>query len=69
VVSIKGKGIPHLRRPGRGDQLVVVQVSTPTNLTPDQRELFGKLAKTLGKEVIPQNEKGFLDKLRDLFTV
>ena len=69
VVSIKGKGIPHLRRPGRGDQLVVVQVSTPMNLTPDQRELFGKLAKTLGKEVIPQNEKGFLDKLRDLFTV
>jgi hypothetical protein len=39
------------------------------NLTPEQRELFGKLAKTLGKEVIPQNEKGFLDKLRDLFTV
>jgi molecular chaperone DnaJ len=69
VVSIKGKGIPHLRRPGRGDQLVVVQVSTPMNLTPEQRELFGKLAKTLGKEVIPQNEKGFLDKLRDLFTV
>lgn len=69
VISIKGKGIPHLRRPGRGDQLVVIQVSVPTQLTHEQRELFGKLAKTLGKEVIPQNEKGFLDRLKDLFTV
>ncbi len=69
VISIKGKGIPHLRRQGRGDQLVVVQVAVPTNLTADQRKLFGELAKTLGREVIPQSEKGFIDKLKDLFTV
>ena len=69
VITIKGKGIPHLRRQGRGDQLVVVQVAVPTNLTADQRKLFGALAKTLGKEVIPQSEKGFIDKLKDLFTV
>jgi molecular chaperone DnaJ len=69
VISIKGKGIPHLRRQGRGDQLVVVQVAVPTNLTADQRKLFSELAKTLGKEVIPQSEKGFIDKLKDLFTV
>ncbi len=69
VYSLRGKGIPHLRRGGRGDELVVIQVVTPSNLTPEQRELFAKLAKTLGKEVIPQNEKGFLDKLKDMFTV
>ena len=69
VITIKGKGIPHLRRQGRGDQLIVVQVAVPTNLTADQRKLFGELAKTLGKEVIPQSEKGFIDKLKDLFTV
>ena len=69
VITIKGKGIPHLRRQGRGDQLVVVQVAVPTNLSGEQRRLFGELAKTLGKEVIPQSEKGFIDKLRDLFTV
>ncbi len=69
VISLKGKGIPHLRRQGRGDQLVVVQVAVPTNLTAEQRKLFGELAKTLGKEVIPQSEKGFIDKLKDLFTV
>jgi molecular chaperone DnaJ len=69
VISIKGKGIPHLRRQGRGDQLVVVQVAIPTNLTGEQRRLMQELAKTLGKEVIPQSEKGFIDKLKDLFTV
>jgi molecular chaperone DnaJ len=69
VISIRGKGIPHLRRQGRGDQLVVVQVAIPTNLTGEQRRLLQELAKTLGKEVIPQSEKGFIDKLKDLFTV
>jgi molecular chaperone DnaJ len=69
VYSLRGKGIPHLRRGGRGDELVVIQVVTPGNLTAEQRDLFAKLAKTLGKEVIPQNEKGFLDKLKDMFTV
>jgi len=69
VISIKGKGIPHLRRQGRGDQLVVVQVAIPTNLSGEQRRLLQELAKTLGKEVIPQSEKGFIDKLKDLFTV
>ncbi len=69
VYSLRGKGIPHLRRSGRGDELVVIQVVIPANLTAEQRELFSRLAKTLGKEVIPQNEKGFLDKLKDMFTV
>src|SRR5512147_2074933 len=58
VIPVRGKGIPHLRRQGRGDELVVVQVTVPTQLTVEQRELFAELAKTLGKEVIPQNEKG-----------
>lgn len=69
VYSLRGKGIPHLRRGGRGDELIVIQVVTPSNLTPEQRDLFATLAKSLGKEVIPQTEKGFLDKLKDMFTV
>ena len=48
---------------------MVVQVAIPTNLTVEQRRLLQELAKTLGKEVIPQSEKGFIDKLKDLFTV
>ena len=69
VFRLRGKGIPHLRRSGRGDQLVVIQVSVPTNLSNEQKRLFNELAKTLGREVIAQNEKGFFDKLKNLFSV
>jgi molecular chaperone DnaJ len=67
VFHIKNKGVPHLRRNARGDEVVIVDVGVPQNLTPEQRRLFVDLAKTLGKEVIPQQEKGFFDKLRDVF--
>jgi molecular chaperone DnaJ len=65
VFRLRGHGVPYLRRPGRGDQLVVVTVAIPTNLSPDQRELFGSLGETLGKEIIAQRERGFLDRVRE----
>jgi len=66
VVRLKGKGVPHVRRTGRGDQLVMLSVEVPRTLSKDQRELFEKLAATLGNEARPQ-EKSFLDSLKDLF--
>jgi len=68
VFRLRGIGIPHLRRNGRGDQLVIIQVSIPTTLTQEQKRLFKELSKTLGREVIAQNEKGFFDKLKNLFS-
>ncbi|HEY60327.1 MAG TPA: molecular chaperone DnaJ [Anaerolineae bacterium] len=65
VFRLKGKGIQHLRTRGRGDQLVIVNVEIPTRITREQREIFEKLAKTLGSEVLPQ-EKGFFDILKDV---
>lgn len=65
VFRLKGKGVPHLRRNTRGDQLVLVTVTVPQSLTAEQKRLFLELAKTLGKEVVPQQEKGFFDKLKD----
>jgi len=67
VFRLRGKGVPYLRRNGRGDQLIVTQVVVPTELTEGQRELFQQLAKTLGREVIPQKDRGFLDRLADIF--
>ncbi len=64
VFSMKNKGVPHLRRNGRGDQLVIVNVEIPTKLTKEQRELFEKLAESLGTTAHPK-EKGFLDWLND----
>jgi len=66
IFHIRNKGVPHLRRNGRGDQLVIVNVAVPTKLTKEQRELFEKLAESLGTTVKPQ-EKGFLDWLNEAF--
>jgi molecular chaperone DnaJ len=65
VFRLRGKGVPRLRCNGRGDQLVVIQVSVPTSLTDEQVALFKTLGKTLGKEVIPQTERSFFDRLKD----
>ena len=65
VFPIKGKGVPHLRRTARGDEVVLVTVTVPPSLTSEQRRLFQELAKTLGHDVIPQQEKGFFEKFRD----
>jgi molecular chaperone DnaJ len=65
VLHLKGKGVPHLRRKDhRGDQLVIVNVEIPARLTAEQKELFEKLAATLGTKVQPK-EKGFLDWLNE----
>lgn len=65
VLRLKGKGVPRLRRGGRGDQLVVISVEIPQSLTAEQRELFSRLAETMGTEAQPQ-ERGFLERIRDL---
>jgi molecular chaperone DnaJ len=66
---LRGKGVPYLRRVGRGDQVVRVFVVTPTNLNEQQKELLQELSKTLGREVIPQRGKNFMGWLKDAFGV
>jgi len=61
---LRGKGVPHLQRTGRGDQIVILHVATPTNLTPKQRELFEALAETMGDETIAEQEPGFIDRMK-----
>ncbi|MEW6093836.1 MAG: molecular chaperone DnaJ [Chloroflexota bacterium] len=64
VFTLKGRGVPYLRKTGRGDQRVIVNVEIPSRLTKEQRDLFDKLAATLGTTVKPK-EKGFLDWLNE----
>ena len=63
---LRGKGVPYLRRNGRGDLVVVVHVLTPSRLTSRQKELFQELGQTLGREVVHQPEKGVFQKLKDV---
>jgi molecular chaperone DnaJ len=64
IFTLKARGVPYLRRSGRGDQLVIVNVDIPSKLTKEQRQLFEQLAATLGTTVKPK-EKGFLDWLNE----
>jgi len=68
ILRMREKGVPHLRKRGRGDQLVVVNVDIPTKLSHEQRQLMEQLAESLGTEVRPQ-ERSFLDSLKDFFSV
>ncbi|MFH2103380.1 MAG: molecular chaperone DnaJ [Chloroflexota bacterium] len=65
VFTLKGRGVPYIRKNGRGDQRVIVNVEIPAKLNKEQRELFEKLAETLGTTVKPQ-EKGVLDWLNEV---
>jgi len=65
IIRMRGKGVPHLRRDSRGDQLVIVNVTIPKNLNQEERELFEKLAEEMDSEVLPQ-ERGFLDRLKSV---
>lgn len=65
VVHLRGKGVPRLQRSGRGDMYVLVTVTTPTNLSGEQKKLLKELAKTLPPDAIPQ-EKGLIDRVREV---
>ena len=45
IFRLKKKGMPDLHDGGRGDELVVIRVRTPTKLTSRQRELMDELSK------------------------
>ena len=64
VFTLRARGVPFIRKSGRGDELIIVNVDIPSKLTKEQRELFEKLAATLGTAVKPK-EKGFIDWLND----
>ncbi|MFC1902754.1 molecular chaperone DnaJ [Chloroflexota bacterium] len=57
VIRLKNKGIPHLHRSGRGDQLVTLFAVIPDSLTKKQRQLFEELANSFDPADIPSPEK------------
>jgi molecular chaperone DnaJ len=49
-VVVRGRGMPRLRRNGRGDLQVLVNVQIPRHLSAEQRELLARLAETITEE-------------------
>lgn len=65
VFRLKGKGIPHLRGNGRGDQHVRVKIMTPKNLSERQKQVLRDFDESTGKDVHPE-QKSFFKKMRDV---
>jgi DnaJ-class molecular chaperone len=43
LIRLHGKGVPHVRGSGRGDEYVKIQLHVPTHLTRKQKELLDEL--------------------------
>jgi molecular chaperone DnaJ len=66
VFRLKGKGIPTLRnKDRRGDQYIRVKVEIPKKLNKKQKELLKEFEDTCKDN--HQEQKGFLDKLKEMF--
>lgn len=58
-LRMRGKGVPHRLRTGRGDQLVEVDVEVPRHLSPHARTLVEALSDELGQSVAANSESLF----------
>jgi len=61
---MRGKGMPILRRNAQGDQIVEVQVETPTNLTKKQKELLQSFSEA--GNASPESDS-FLDRVKRIW--
>jgi molecular chaperone DnaJ len=57
VLTLRGKGMPSLRRGRRGDQKVVVNVVVPRNLSNEQRDLLERFNETLDDHNLAKPEQ------------
>ena len=68
VISVKGKGMPMLRRQGRfGDLRVVANVVIPRRLTAQQRQALEAFSETITPEQLRNDDDTVVGKLRRLF--
>lgn len=65
-MRLKAKGIQRLGSYGQGDQIISIEVETPSKLSDEQRKLFEELALLEHTKTNPMS-KGFFDKVKDLF--
>ena len=62
---LRARGVPYLQRSGRGDQIILARVVTPTKLTTQQKDLFRQLAQTMCDDDCRESDKGLLDKIKE----
>ena len=67
VITLRGKGIPYLRRRGQGDLHARITVEVPRGLNSKQRELLKTFESSLSDKNY-EKRKSFFEKLKDAFS-
>jgi molecular chaperone DnaJ len=69
VITVKDRGVTHLRGSGRGDLKIGVQVTTPTKLSHKEQELIKQFADShrAAAPSLTHFQQGLFQKLRDRF--
>lgn len=68
MLRLKGKGIKDINGYTRGDQLIMVNVWTPTQLTKEERQMLENLREASNFKPDPgKSEKSFFDKMKEFF--
>ncbi len=68
VLKLRDKGLPRLQTRGKGDQLVRVNLWTPTKLNAREKDLMKQLLKSDNlRPEARQGDKGFFDKVKEVF--
>lgn len=67
---LRGKGMPRLRQPGSGDQVVTAKVTVPERLSPEARDMLTAYAVEMGEEIeehetVVERVKGLFGRIRD----
>ncbi len=68
VITLRARGVPHVRASGRGNLHVHVEVLTPTNLDSEQERLLMELAAARGEERVEGGGGGLFGRLRDVIS-
>ena len=63
VLRLRGKGVKHCQRDGRGDMMIKVQLEVPKRLTKQQKELLQQLETAMNEKNFEKKES-FMDKLK-----
>lgn len=70
ILKMKNLGIPYLNSYGKGDQIVVINVFIPTNLSSKEKTIFKELANSPNltpRKKADGKQKDFFEKVKDVF--
>lgn len=68
ILRMRGRGLPELNGPGRGDQFIRVHVWTPTELTDEERQILERLRTSPSFQPrLDEGRRSFFSRFKDAF--